>query len=182
MNNEDTTDYGPLAALIGSWSGEGLDIAPEPDGTEENPYSETILFEAAGSAKNAESQELAVVRYHQVVTRKSDECVFHDQVGYWMWDAEAGVVIQSLTIPRAVAVLAGGSAAPDSQKLTVRAREGDPDWGVLQSPFMRDNARTVSYENELTVAGDTLRYAQTTMLEIYGRSFEHTDQSKLGRC
>ena len=36
-------DYGPLTNLIGTWNGDkGMDIAPEPDGTEHNPYYETI--------------------------------------------------------------------------------------------------------------------------------------------
>ncbi len=49
-------DYGPLRQLIGTWTGRGgLDIAPEPDGTERNPYYETIVFEAGGDVTNAES-------------------------------------------------------------------------------------------------------------------------------
>jgi hypothetical protein len=53
----DDIDYGPLAALVGTWQGDkGMDVAPEPDGTEENPYYETIVFEAAGDVSNAETQ------------------------------------------------------------------------------------------------------------------------------
>ena len=53
-------DYGPLAALIGTWQGDkGMDVSPEPDGIEENPYYETIVFEAAGDVTNAEAQTLA---------------------------------------------------------------------------------------------------------------------------
>ncbi len=38
-------DYGPLSGLIGSWTGEqGQDLAPQPDGTEQNAYTETITF------------------------------------------------------------------------------------------------------------------------------------------
>ena len=74
MGAEDAVDYGPLTGLIGTWKGDkGMDISPEPGGTEENPYFETIAFEAAGDVKNAEEQTLAIVRYHQVVTRKSNE-------------------------------------------------------------------------------------------------------------
>ena len=81
-------DYGPLRGLIGSWKGDkGLDVAPEPDGTEENPYWETLDFEAIGDVTNAESQTLTVLRYQQVVRRKSNDEIFHDQCGYWMWDA-----------------------------------------------------------------------------------------------
>jgi hypothetical protein len=180
-------DYGPLAALVGTWRGDkGLDIAPEPDGTEENPYYETIVFEAGGDLQNAETQRIAVVRYLQIVRRKSDDEVFHDQTGYWMWDAAAGVVMQSLTIPRAVCVLAGGEhaggPAPDgSVRLQVAAKLGDPDWGVLQSPFMRDKASTLEFSHDLTVSGDQLSYSELTLLDIYGRKFEHTDRNELIR-
>ena len=141
-------DYGPLEKLIGAWAGSsGVDIAPEPDGSERNPYYETIVFEAAGDVTNAESQTLAAVRYHQLVRRKSNEKVFHDESGYWLWDAVAGIVMQSLVIPRAVCVIAGGMYQADSNpavvKLNVNARDGDPDWGILQAPFMRDNERTL---------------------------------------
>ena len=47
-------DYGPLAVLIGVWEGDrGEDIAPEPEGEENNPYYETIVFEAIGEIGRA---------------------------------------------------------------------------------------------------------------------------------
>jgi hypothetical protein len=180
-------DYGPLAGLIGTWTGDkGMDVAPEPDGTERSPYLETITFEAAGDVTNAESQVLTVVRYHQVVSRKATGKVFHDQVGYWMWDAERSTVIQSLTIPRAVCVLAGGTfqGAPDPARgvvLEVAAKLGDPGWGIIQSPFMRDRASTREFRHTLKLQGDRLTYQETTVLDIYGRSFDHTDENELVR-
>jgi hypothetical protein len=177
-------DYGPLKGLIGSWQGsQGMDISPEPDGTEENPYYETIEFEAAGDVENAESQTLTIVRYHQVVRRKSNDEVFHDQVGYWLWDAASEAVIQTLTIPRGVCLTAGGSATGAEGKvvLEVAAKLGDADWGIVQPPFMRDNAKTVAFAHRVTLDGDRLSYAETTSLEIYGRAFEHTDENELTR-
>jgi len=85
----------------------GLDVAPEPDGSAESPYYETLEFTPCGTVENADSQELSVVRYQQIVTRKSDGKVSHDQTGYWMWDPATGIVMQSLTIPRAVTGLVG---------------------------------------------------------------------------
>jgi hypothetical protein len=180
------TDFGPLASLIGTWKGDkGLDVAPEPDGSEESPYHETIVFEAVGDVKNAESQVVTTVRYLQIVRRKSDDEVFHDQTGYWMWDAAAGVVMQSLTIPRAVCVLAGGKHSgvidPSNVCLKVGAKLNDPDWGLVQSPFMRDKASTLAFSHELKVNGDKLSYFETTLLDIYGRTFEHTDRNELTR-
>ncbi len=180
-------NYGPLTGLIGTWKGSrGLDVAPEPDGTENNPYYETITFEAAGDVDNAEDQKLVVVRYHQVVQRKSNDEVFHDQVGHWMWDARDGIVIQSLAIPRAVCLVAGGKAEIDEESnkvtLAVAARLGDPDWGIVESPFMRDNASTLEYRHEMIVTADRISYDQTTVLDIYGRRFDHTDKSVLTRA
>jgi len=178
----DPIDYGPLEALFGAWEGDkGTDIAPEPDGSEESPYFETIEFTPIGDVENAESQLLAAVRYQQIVRRKSNGEVFHDQTGYWMWDAREGVVMQSIAIPRAVCVLAGGSYSGGGPPVTlaVAARLGDPDWGIIQSPFMRDNAKTLAFRHEIRVAAGTLSYAETTSLEIYGRAFEHTDENQL---
>ncbi len=177
-------DYGPLAVLIGVWEGDrGEDIAPEPDGEEHNPYYETIVFDAVGDVTNAESQTLVALHYRQVVKRKSDDKVFHHETGYWLWDAGNGTIMHSLTIPRAVALLAGGKSHKDGNATVfeVQAKWGDPDWGITQSPFMRDNAKTTAFTHTITVTGDELSYRETTMLEIYGRSFEHTDKNILIR-
>lgn len=47
--------------------------------------------------------------------------------------------------------------------------------------FLQEKARTVSFERTFTLEGDVLRYQQKTVLEIYGRTFEHTDVSTLTR-
>jgi hypothetical protein len=181
----DGMDYGPLACLIGTWKGDsGMDVAPEPDDTEHNPYYETIIFEAAGDVTNAEEQILSVVRYHQEVCRKSNDKVFHDQVGYWLWNSATDAVIQTLTIPRAVSLLAGGSATVEGERtvFNVRARDGDAKWGIIQSPFMQEKARTLEYRHQLTVVGDRMRYTETTVLDIYGdHHFDHTDENTLQR-
>ena len=65
--------------------------------------------------------------------------------------------------------------------LEVAAKLGDPDWGVIQSPFMRDNARTIEFRHNLTINGNQLSYHETTVLEIYGSRFDHTDQNELTR-
>jgi len=178
-------DYGPIACLVGTWDGDkGMDISPEPDDIEKKPYYETISFEAIGDVTNAEKQTLAVIRYQQIVTRKSNDQVFHDQTGYWMWDSATGVVMQSISIPRAVTLLAGGKATVTDKctTLNVQAKLGDPDWGIVQSPFMRDNASTTAFELQLTVNKDAMSYSQTTFLDIYGKSsFDHTDRNKLTR-
>lgn len=181
-------DYGPLTDLIGTWKGDkGTDIAPEPDGSEANPYFETITVIRAGDVTNAESQTLVAVHYRQIVQRKSTGKVFHDQTGYWIWDAATNTVMHSLTIPRAVCVLAGGTYTGETDAqgrtvLEVQASAGDTDWGVIESPFMRDNARTLEFRLRMLVGKDSLSYAETTVVDIYGKRFDHTDENELLRA
>ncbi len=183
--SDESIEYGPLAGLIGTWAGDkGIDIAPDPDGKEENPYYETIVFEGVGYATNAEKQRLTAVRYLQVVRRKTDDQVFHDQTGYWLWDAEQQCVMQSLAIPRAVCLLAGGTASTDGDGnvcLSVESKHDDDAWSVVQSPFMHAKAKTLSFKHAITLAKDELHYAETTMVDIYGNVFEHTDTNTLAR-
>jgi len=179
----DSVNYGPLESLIGVWKGnKGVDVAPEPTGEENTPYHETLTFTAIGDVKNANSQVLAVLRYHQVVQRQSDDAVFHDEVGYWMWDAATDVVMHSLAIPRAVTLLAGGHHSKLSDEkvvLEVFAEAGHEKWDIIQSPFMSEKAKTTSFNHTIEVSGNTLKYHETTMLDIYGKKFEHTDNNEL---
>lgn len=181
-------NYGPLAALIGVWVGDkGVDRAPEPNAEERNPYYETITFEAAGDVANAEEQTLAVVRYHQVVRRKSNDEVFHDQVGYWLWDSSDDTLVETFTIPRAVAVVAGGKLAQPAsldQELVfaVSAATGSLEFGIVQAPFMFAKAKTTGFSHTLTVKGDNMCYKQTTVLDIYEKkAYDHTDVNTLQR-
>jgi hypothetical protein len=189
---QNTINYGPLTGLIGTWQGDkGIDLAPEPDGEESHPYYETLTFEAAGDVTNAGKQTLAALRYHQVVQRKIDDAVFHDETGYWMWDSDSNTIMHSLTIPRGLALLAGGpgpehggdgAVHTEAIKLEVAAKTDDPDWSIVQSPFMRDNAKTLAFSHKITLEQDRLCYSETTTLDIYGRIFEHTDQNELLRA
>ena len=190
--NENTTidgeNYGPLAALIGVWKGDkGVDRAPEPDGEERNPYYETITFETAGDVTNAEQQVLAIVHYKQVVSRKSNDEVFHHQVGYWLWDSADDTLVETFTIPRAVAVVAGGKLAQpanlDSELVfDVAADASSSEFGIAQASFMYNKARTTAFTHTLTVNVDEMRYTETTVLDIYDKSsYDHKDVNTLHR-
>ncbi len=187
MTQAETVDYGPLTDLIGVWRGDkGVDVAPEPDGAETSPYYETIAVSACGDVTNAEEQCLAVLHYRQIVSRKSDNVVFHDQTGYWLWDPAQQTVMHSFTIPRGVAVLAGGHYRGEKHDdgdtvINVEAGHNSDDWQIVQSPFMQQKARTTHFVQTLTVGKEKLSYCQTTDVEIYGKVFEHTDDNVLVR-
>ena len=59
---------------------------------------------------------MSVLHYRKIVSRKSDDGVFHDETGYWMWDAKTNVLMHSLNIPRAVSLLAGTTLSETNYK------------------------------------------------------------------
>jgi hypothetical protein len=104
--------------------------------------------------------------------------------GYWMWDQREEIIMHSLVIPRGVCVLAGGHYAGAKDKegnviIEVSASMDDKDWKIIQSPFMLKNARTTEFRHKITAGNGKLFYSETTIIEIYGKVFEHTDQNEL---
>ena len=94
--------------------------------------------------------------------------------------------MHSLTIPRAVSVIAGGAwngerTADGSITLEVSAQINDTDWQIIQSPFMQQNASTTGFSHRITTVNGRLSYSETTIVEIYGTVFEHTDRNELLR-
>jgi hypothetical protein len=177
-------NYGPLTQLMGTWQGnKGQDVAPEPDGEEHNAYYETLTFLPAGDVSNAEEQDLIAVHYHQVVQRQSDDKVIHNETGYWVWDEASELIMQSFAIPRGIAVIAGGNHQRHDAtlSLSVQADHTSADWKIIESPFMQKKAKTLSFSHTINVTDTTLNYTETTLVDIYDKTFEHTDQNTLTR-
>jgi hypothetical protein len=180
----DGVDYGPLYPLLGRWiGGRGLDRAPQPEAPEETPFIDEIEVQLAGAATNADEQDLVAVRYRHLVRKQENGLIFHDQIGHWIYEPETGLIMFSLTIPRGVCLLAGGSLQQEADQavFSVRADAGSTDFGIVQSPFMLEKAKTTAFEMTMTLSGDQLEYTETTHLHIYGEDFEHTDKSRLSR-
>ncbi len=181
----DGVDYGPLALLVGNWSGDkGTDVSPDDPDEKEEAYYETLHVTPVGDVTNAKNQLLVALHYQQAVYKLADDCMFHNQTGYWSWDAKSGIVMHSLTIPRGLSLLAGGkleSSTVGSMSVHVEADVNSTEWGITQSPFMRDNAKTTGFILDLSISGDTLEYSETTIVDIYGREYRHTDGNSLER-
>ena len=181
----DGIDYGPLAGLLGRWSGSrGMDVSPDNQAQDDKTaFNDEITFRVAGVAENAEEQQLVGIRYRHVVRKSSSGLIFHDQIGHWLYEPKTRTIMHSLTIPRGVCILAGGKLTTEGRALVfdVSATAGDDTFGVLQSPFMKDKARTKAFTMKLVLEDDALSYQETTSLHIYGADFEHVDASKLQR-
>jgi hypothetical protein len=174
---------GPLAPLAGVWEGRGVDTHPVAEGTEDSEYLERIELQPIDPQPNG-PQLLYGLRYHQHITEPGDPATFHDQVGYWLWEPATGALVQSLAIPRAQVALAGGTAAPDARRFTVRATRGATGFGICSGPFLERAFTTVEYSITVTVNADgTFAYEQETVLQVAGRPepFRHLDRCTLRR-
>jgi hypothetical protein len=174
---------GPLAPLAGVWEGEGIDLHPVREGGGEDRYQERLELAPIDPQPNG-PQLLYGLRYHQHILREGEANTFHDQVGYWLWDAATGTVYQTLTIPRCQVALAMGRAAPGDREFTLRAARGSPIAGICSGPFLDDNFRTLEYTITIRVHPDgALAYEQDTVLQVAGRPepFHHTDRNTLRR-
>ena len=175
-------NLGPLAPMAGIWTGErGLDVKPKADGPRKQAFVERIELQPIDPVTNG-PQLLYGLRYHTYIVKPGLTKLYHDQVGYWLWEPATGTVIQTLAIPRAQVAMASGTAEPDAQSFTVRAKLGSPTFGICSAPFLHENFRTLEYVMTLTLNADgTLRYQQDTVLQIPDRSepFHHTDQNTL---
>ncbi len=181
----DGVEYGLLTQLLGKWIGErGLDIAPDANAQpDKSVFIDELTFTVAGAAENAEQQQLVAVKYHQVVRKKESGHIFHDQIGHWIFEPSTRLIMHSLTIPRGVCLLAGGSVEKNSEEtiFNVEAKAGDESFGIVQSPFMLAKAKTKAFSMRLSVKGNEISYKETTSLFIYGQDFEHVDKSVLKR-
>lgn len=181
----DGIDYGPLAQLLGKWVGKkGLDNSPDANANpDKTSFIDEINFTIAGPAENAEEQNLVAIKYHHVVRKLENDLIFHDQVGHWIYEPKTNNIMHSLSIPRGVCLLAGGKYKESNGDgvFNVEAKQGSDTFGIVQSPFMIDKAKTSAFRMELLVKNNELKYREIMSLEIYGKTFEHSDESSLHR-
>ncbi len=183
---DDLEKLGPLAALVGTWVGEkGLDVSfhHEDGAVGDTPYRERVTFSAFGPVDNG-TQCLYGLDYRMAAWRGDEVDPFHTEVGYWLWDAERGLVMRAFMVPRGTVVLAGGEAAADASSFTMTAELGSSEFGVLQNPYLAVNASTVRYEVTITVHdADSFTYEEDTVLKMTVQDdlLHHTDRNTLRR-
>lgn len=193
MENQNIGKFGPLAPLISVngqkvgktiWEGsKGDDTAPSDDrGTEKNAFRERFELTPFGPADNHE-QVLFGFSYVRTAWRLNEDVPFHEQVGYWFWDADARLAMHSFLIPRGMTVLAGGPADPTSRSLKVTATVGSPIFGICSNPFLDREFKTVRYESTWTIQDGGFNYEEDTQIQMKGRQelFHHIDKNTLKR-
>ena len=183
MEKLDLSLWGPLAKMIGTWEGSvGDDTAPGDDrGVEKNKFRELFVFTPFGPANNHE-QTLYGLNYTRTAWRLGEDAPFHEQIGYWLWDANAQQIIHSFMIPRGMTVLAGGQASAKSQTIKLTATLGSSTFGIASNPFLDKEFKTVKYDSTHTfIDASTFSYEENTQIQIKGQSqiFNHIDKNTL---
>ncbi len=177
-------NLGPLARLAGIWESrgaQGADVNPKADGPEHRVYRERIEMHPIDPQSNG-PQLLYGLRYHVHINTPEEDITFHDQTGYWLWEPDTGLIMQTLSIPRGQVALAGGRAAADGKSLKVSAKRGSTEYGICSTAFLEKAFRTESYDLEVTFHDDgSWSYVSETMLAVHGQEglFNHKDQNRL---
>jgi hypothetical protein len=187
-------NLGPLRPLAGIWtSAEGADVHPVGPGSdisgevidsdEHQDYVERYELHPIDPQTNG-PQLLYGLRYHTHIVKPGEVETFHDQVGYWLWEPAARMVMHTLAIPRGQVLLAAGPAEPDATTFEVSATLGTEVYGILSNPFLDTAFRTESFRMRVTVHDDgTWSYEEHTFLRIPDRDglVDHVDRNTLTR-
>jgi hypothetical protein len=178
------SNLGPLRPMAGIWEGiKGADAHPILESVERNAFVEHYELHPIDRQTNG-PQLFYGLRYHTHITKPGEVEMFHDQVGYWLWEPAARAVTLTLGIPRGQVLLASGPADPDSTDFELTAAVGSEVYGILSNPFLDQNFRTLSYRIHVTVNDDgTWGYEEEGVLQIPDRTevFSHTDRNTLTR-
>lgn len=184
VDPETLANLGPLARLAGIWEGErGVDVNPKADGPETRKYFERIEMQPIDPQANG-PQLFYGLRYHVHINTREEDITFHDQVGYWLYEAATGLILQTLAIPRGQIAIAAGHAKPGDKKLVLRAERGQTEYGICSTTFLDLAFRTDSYQLSVDFHDDgSWSYVSDTMLMVKGREepFLHRDHNRLSK-
>lgn len=176
---------GPLAGLAGVWEGDkGEDLAPSSTrSVMTTPFRERMRFEPMGLIDN-HRQQLYGLRYSTVVWRIGDQAPFHEETGYWLWDAQDKQVMRCFLVPRGISVIAGGAVQPNARSFRLAAVLGSRTYGICSNPFLDKEFQTVRFEMKVTlIDAGHFSYEQDTQMKMRARSsiFHHRDRNTLTR-
>jgi hypothetical protein len=145
-------------------------VKPKADGPKKQAFVERIELQPLDPVTNG-PQLLYGLRYHTYITKPGLTKLYHDQVGYWLWEPAAGTVIQTLTIPRGQTAMAVGKASADSRRFELVAKRGTEVYGICSNPFLEYAFKTVEYRIQVTINDDgTWSYDEDTLLMIRGQT------------
>ena len=177
-------NLGPLRPMAGVWQGSGgVDRKPKAEGPKEQAYVERLELQPIDPQTNG-PQLIYGLRYHTHVVKPDQVKTYHEQVGYWLWEPAAGMVIHTLTIPRGMVVMAAAKVATAAREFELVAHHDDQNFGIRSLPFLDYAFKTVAFRIKVSIhSDDAWSYDEDTVLVIKGQSelFHHRDRNSLTR-
>lgn len=182
------SNLGPLERLEGHWEGNvGLDVSFHHDdgAVGETNYFEKAWFKPTPIVESGD-QSMYGLNYEMTAWRHGEEEMdpFHDEVGYILWEASTGRIMRCFAVPRGIALLAGGTAAVGDDTLEFRAEAGSTGYGIIQNPYLLENASSSTFHSTFTFDDDdTFSHTSTLVLDIsaMGGRMDHDDRNTLHR-
>lgn len=180
---------GPLTPLVGEWEGNvGVDVSyhNKDDEISETSYFEKAWFKPIPTTENGQ-QVLEGLNYKMTAWRHGEEAMdpFHDEVGYLLWEKASGQVMRAVVFGRGIACLQGATAKPRDKVIHFKATPGSPTYGILQNPYLLDNAELKEFTTSFTFNDDgSLSYSSDLVLKLKGmggKEMHHTDRNTLRR-
>ena len=179
---------GPLTPLVGDWEGDvGVDLSyhNRDDKISETGYFEKAWFRPLPIVENG-NQAIEGLKYGMTAWRHGEEAMdpFHDEVGYLLWDKTNRQIIRCFAVPRGLAILAGGSAAPRDKSLTFKAEPGSKSYGLSQNKYLLERAAAIAFESTFLFNDNgTFSYTSDLVLKLAatGGEMHHTDRNTLHR-
>lgn len=182
MSDEIMSNLGPLTALAGTWEGDkGIDVSRIHSEVKETKYREKVVFEPLGPVNNG-PQKLFGLRYSMTAWRLGEADAFHEELGYWLWDAANKQVLRCFMVPRGVLVNAGGDAEANSKSFHLEAEVGSETYGILSNQYLDESYKTMKYLLDVSINDDgSFSYKEDTQLwiPINKAIFNHTDENTL---
>lgn len=129
-------------------------------------------------------QILTGFRYSTIAWEEGDDEPFHEEVGYWLWDSAACQVMKCFSIPRGMAVIAGGSVKSEATIFELAAVLGDPTYGICSNKFLDQQFQTVRYDLKIEkISENEFTYGENTQMKMPSRDeiFDHTERNTLRR-
>ena len=174
-------NLGPIAPMAGIWEGTGEDLHPTAQGSERQAFIERYELQPIDPQTNG-PQLLYGLRYHTRIVKPDSVGMFHEQVGFWLWEPATRTILQTLTIPRGQIAMLVGRAAADAKTFRLEAVRGSGTNGILSNPFLEYAFKTLQVILDVTIHPDgTWSYEQDTVISISGVAapFHHTDRNTL---
>jgi hypothetical protein len=176
--------FGPLAPLIGVWTGTGVDIAPNGKGGKSStPFLQQITLEVIPLLTFG-GQTVRASRYKcldwgiEEEPKPQSMVPVYEENGYFLWFPESNAIVLQISNPRGLSIMASGSPKPDDS-FTVTA---DPEH-VRMTGALQTFQHVVGYAASVEYLGaDSIRYTNDTLLKLPDHSvFHQTDTTTLRR-